>query len=349
MQAISYKDYLELFSRYHQNSLDYSKLFFALMVAVIFTVGVTFAISSNKNQQSEPVRAQVNYVETANASFIKASQSLDDLFASLQVAGVKIEKLDNLKESTPTPGFFVALSESQNTISKIREAKDNIAFQKDNLQKQTTPSIYSELNTQLLAYLNEGEELLMQLEKRHLEVKDLLIATGPNFFLPVLSDESLWQAQDIEKLQAYYTNQKQDAVRSLENFAKIPSSIELRAFKDTQLTYYQLLINVSDNVLTVLKKANVADADKSEVIEEAYQVLSGAKRDNEFIAAKLLDEKLKISSTQNYSTTINKLNNQKRLIESGFKSAKIEAPSFAADSKQNSQLFGNLDFFNKLF
>lgn len=348
MQAISYKDYLELFSRYHQKSLDYSKLFFTLTIAVFFTIAVTFAISSNKNQQSQPARAQISYFETANASFLKANQSLDDLFASLQVAGAKIQKLDALTESTPTPGFFVALSESQNTISKIREAKDNITFQQENLNKLTAPSIYSDLNNQLLGYLDDSQTLLDDLEKRHLELKELLIATGPNFFLPVLSNESLWQAQDIEKLRAYYTSQKQEAKQSLENFAKIPSSVELRTFKDTQLTYYQLLVNVSDNILTVLKKANTPDADKSVVVEEAYGILSQAKKENEYITAKLLEEKVKISSTQNYSASVNRLNNQKRLLESGFKSAQIEAPA-QVSSTQNFDLFDYLKLFKNIF
>lgn len=348
MQAISYKDYLELFSRYHQKSLNYSKLFFTLTIAVFFTIAVTFTISSNKNQESQPARAQINYFETANSSFLKANQSLGDLFASLQVAGTKIQKLDSLTESTPTPGFFVALSESQNTISKIREAKDNITFQQENLNNLTAPSIYSDLNNQLLEYLNDNQILLEDLEKRHLELKDLLIATGPNFFLPVLSNESLWQAQDIEKLQAYYTTQKQEARKSLENFAKIPSSIELRTFKDTQLTYYQLLVNVSDNILTVLKKAGAPDADKSIVIEEAYQILSQAKKENEYISAKLLQEKVKISSTQNYSTSINKLGNKKRLLESGFKNGQIET-HMPVNSKQNSNLFDNLNLLDNIF
>lgn len=343
MQVVSYKEYIAIFSRYHQKNFDFSKIVLIFVITVFFAFTISFAISTNKNKLQEPVRTQIKFFETANSSFIKANQSLEDLFSSLQVAGAKIEKIDNLKESTPSPGFFVALSETQNAIYKIRQSKDNLTFQKETLKKEAAPSIYSELNTQLFRYFDKSDSLLLGLEKKQTELKDLLIATGPNFFLPVLSDESLWQSQDIEKLQDYYIGQKKEAKTSLDNFQKIQVSDELKFFKDTQLTYYNLLINVSDNILSVLKKTNVTNEDKSIVLEEAYQVLTGAKRENEFIAGKLLEEKLKVGCCELYQEDINELNNQKRLIESGLKSAQHQTNNLSFDSTKSPYIFKNFD------
>lgn len=345
MQAVSYKDYLEVFSKYHQRNIDFSRIFFALIVAVFFTIGLSFGISDLQNKQQEPVRAQANYFETANSSFIKTQQSLDDLFSSFQIAGAKIEKIDENKESTPSPGFFVALSENQKSVSKIKQSQENLAYQKETLKKVEVPSIYSDLNTQLFEYFNEADSVLSDLEKKQIGLKDLLVATGPSFYFPVLSDEIIWQSKDAEKIKTYYENKKIEAQKSLENFEKIPTIQQLKPYKETQLTYYHLLINLSDNIVTVLKKADNKNPDNSLVVEEAYQVLAGAKRENEYIAAKLLEEKLKITSSEDYFTSVNKLNNRKTIIESGFQSAKLEETKPITD---NIQLF-NFSGIKNLF
>ncbi len=324
MQAVSYKDYLEVFSRYHQKNIAFSKIFFILVVVVFFTVVASFGISDLQNKQQEPARAQTNYFETANSSFVKAQQSLDDLFSSFQIAGAKIEKINDSKESTPSPGFFVALSETQKTISKIEQSQENLAYQTETLKKLEVPSIYSDLNTQISEYFNEADSVLMGLKKMQIGLKDLLVVTGPSFYFPVLSDETVWQSQDIEKIKAYYENKKLETQKSLENFEKIPTSKELKPYKEAQLTFYHLLFNVSDNIVIVLKKADSKNPDNSLVTEEAYQVLTGAKRENEYIAAKLLEEKIKFTSSEEYFTNVNKLNNRKKVIESGFQSAKVE-------------------------
>lgn len=324
MQAVSYKDYLEVFSKYHQKNIDFSKIFFALAVAIFFTIGASLSISNLQNKQQEPVRAQTNYFETANSSFVKTQQSLDDLFSSFQIAGAKIEKIDENKESTPSPGFFVALSENQKSISKIKQSQENLSYQKDALKNLEVPSIYSNLNTQLFEYFKEADEVLSDLEKKQIGLKDLLVATGPSFYFPILSDESVWQSQDADKIKTYYENKKIEAKKSLKNFENIPTIQQLKPYKETQLTFYHLLLNVSENIVTVLKKTDNTNPDNSLVIEEAYQVLAGAKRENEYIVAKLLEEKLKITSSEEYFTSINKLNNRKTVIESGFQSAKIE-------------------------
>lgn len=322
MSTVSYREYLDILDGYNKNSISVvgTLTSFLAVILLVFTLSLYISQSSNKN--NEPAQAQAIYFDSAQASFFKTKQSLGDLVASFQVAGEKTQKLDSSTQSSSsaTPGFFITLGDTQNLIAQIKSTKENIDIENQSLKKTSPPSVYETLNNQLLSYQQESEDFLTSVQATQEGLKDLLLASGANFFLPTLSDESVWQSQDVDKIKAYYENRKKDAQNSLTVFSKISPRNELKDYKNLQLSYFQLVTNVSDNVLKILNKPPAADVspDTPTNIEEAYQLLTTAKRDNEIIAQKLFDEKLKLTSTSEIKDKVASLNNRAKIIESAL-------------------------------
>lgn len=324
MHVVSYRDYLEYIERYGKSNISIAKVSAILVVSLFLTFLLATTYSSFQNKKIEPQAAQVKYFDTASDTFYKSSQVLDDLASSFQVAGVKTEKIDSLKESSAsasTPGFFITLGDIQKSIAQVKTAKESIASGRDQLKKTDVPDVYKTLNNQLVDYLNQSEAYLANNEKTQEQLKDLVLASGPNFYLPILSDEQMWQEQDMDKIKSYYENKRKESSTSAELFKKIEVEPELKSYKDIQLSFFQLVINVSDNVLAVLNR-NVledrANTDEPSITEEAYQVLTGAKRENEIIAGNLLAERQKLSTSSVHQDALFSLKNRERIIESGL-------------------------------
>lgn len=323
MYVVSYRDYLEYVEKYGKSNISIAKILVVLFLALSLTFSLTTAYSSYQNKRIEPQAAQVKYFQTASDTFYKSSQTLDDLESSFQVAGVKTEKIDSLKESSAsatTPGFFITLGDIQKSITQIKTAKESVTYSRDQLKKLDVPSVYNTLNNQLLDYLGQSEAFLADNEKTQEQLKDLVLASGPNFYLPVLSDEEMWKSQDIDKIKSYYENKKKDSQSAMDLFNKIEVEPQLKDYKSTQNSFFQLVINVSDNITNVLNRKVVQtnNPDATPIQEEAYQVLVGAKRENEIIASQLLGERQKLTSSGTYQDALASLKNRERIIQSGL-------------------------------
>ncbi len=349
MSTISYREYLELVERYHQSSATVVKslLSLGLVVVVVFTLSVFLSV--NSNQKIQPSLDAANYFDNAKTSFFKTRQSMGDLVSSFQVAGEKTVQVDKLNQSTSsaTPGFFITLGDTQNLISQVKSTKENITFERDTLKQLSPPEVYLTLNSQLIEYHNQTEQFLNDVQKTQEEVKDLLLAAGPNFYLPAMSDEGVWQSQNADKIKAYYENKKKNAQDAQNSFKSIKTSDKLVDYKAAQLSYFQLVINVSDNILTTLNKPVPADvnSDQPTNIEEAYQALTGAQKENELIAQKLSDEKLKLTSTQEIRDKVSLLNQRAKIIESALADGnKIQEVN--TTQAQNSTLFKRINLSN---
>ncbi len=350
MYVTSYRDYLEYIEKHGKSNISIAKISVVLILALFLTLSLATTYSSYQNKKIEPQTAQVKYFNTANDAFYKSSQALDDLESSFQVAGVKTEKIDSLKESSQsatTPGFFITLGDIQKSIAQIKTTKDSIIYERDQLKKTSAPDIYNTLNNQMIDYLNQSEAFLMENEKTQEQLKDLVLASGPNFYLPILSDEQMWQGQDVDKIKSYYENKKKDAQGAAKLFKKIEVKPELNDYKNTQLSFFQLVVNVSDNILNVLNRKVTPETnnpDSASVQEEAYQVLVGAKRDNEIIAQQLLNERQKLTSTEVYKNALASLRNRERIIESGLSQGNKVQINSTSDTQTKNIFISFLNF-----
>lgn len=349
MPAIAYREHLDLFTRYHRSSVSYTKVALSLMAALVLTFSLSFFLSTSQNKKVEPVNEQIAYFKSADSSYFKAKQSLEEVSANLKVAGVKTQKIDSLKEASPSaqvPGYFITLGDIQKMTQQIQSAKENIKSQREAIEKLSVPSIYETLDNQIRGYLTESEDLLVKMETTQVGLKDLVLASSPAFFLPTLSDEATWNTQDREKIKEFYLKKKADAQLANDAFTKIQTTPELKNYKDLQLSYFQLVINVCDNVVKVIERP-IEDSFESQtqLIEESYQVLVGAQRENEMIAQKLLEERIKLTSSQQYFDLFSALNNRERLIESGLVQGSIEQKLNSQEfEKTNKSIIEKLDF-----
>src|SRR3989304_4903513 len=76
--------------------------------------------------------------------------------------------------SNSAAGFYVLLDNVDRTIASIESAQKNIVFQKEQLTKIPTPSVFNELRNQLLTYYDESLNLFDNLLKKHRFAKDFL-------------------------------------------------------------------------------------------------------------------------------------------------------------------------------
>ncbi len=350
MSTVSYRDYLEIFEKYHKDSISVVKSLASLALVIIFVFALSVLISTKSNQKVEPVNQQAAYFDSVNSSFYKTKQSLDSLVGSFQVAGTRTQNVSS-QESSPSaniPGFFITLGDTQNLIAQIKAAKDNIQTEENSVKSLETPDIYKQLSQELVEYQNQSQIFLTKAQDTQEQLKDLIIAAGPNFYLPTLSDESVWQTQDVDKIKAYYEGKKKDAQKALDNFAKLSVAPALQNYHKAQLSYFQLVTNVSDNILKVLNKPpdTNASVDQPTSVEQAYHLLTGANQDNQIIAQNLLDERLKLMSTSEIENQISTLNGKSSILESAF-SRGNKAVASAVQTQQDQQLTNNLADFLK--
>ena len=355
MSAISYRDYLEIFEKYHKDSISIVKSLAALSVIITLVFAISVFITTKSNKQVEPINQQAAYFNSANSSFYKTKQSLDSLVSSFQVAGTKTQNVDSSQSSpsASTPGFFITLGDTQNLIAQIKSTKENIQTEEDLVKKLETPDIYKQLSQELVAYQDQAQIFLNHAQDTQEQLKDLILAAGPNFYQPSLSDESVWKTQESDKIKIYYESKKMDAKKALGNFSKLSVTPALQSYFSAQLSYFQLVINVSDNILKTLNKptdTNVSP-DTLSNIEESYQLLSSAQKDNEIIAQKLLDERLKLMSTAEIENQISSLNDKSAIIDSAFSDGnKIVSAQLKNQENRQFQfpIFKNIEnkFFN---
>lgn len=335
MPAITYREHLDLFNKYKVTNIPIGKILMSLAFTLVLSLSASMVLSSARNTKIEPANEQSTYFQSASTSYYKSKQSLDDLRSALQVAGIKTEKVDTLREASATSrvsGFFTTIGDIQKLIDQIKLTKENIQAEKNSLESLEVPGIYNTLDAQILAYNDQSVAFLTEMENSQLALKDLITAATPAFYLPTLSDDEIWQKGDIAEIKAYYEKRKEEATKVSESFSKFETTEELKTYKDLQMSHFLLVINLSDNVISVLNRPVEQDDEQRAILkEEAYQILVGAQRENQDLAEQLATLRIKLTSLNNYSSHLASLTNRERIIESGIADGAVTPPSLIAN------------------
>lgn len=294
----SYKYYLRLLEKRPKLSI-FQKTLFLLFGLVMIIGGSSSTLFYWQYQKGTPIRQENAYLEKIGSGFVSAEQSVNDLLNGFQVAGVKVQLIDQLKEASDSAaGFYVLLDDVDRTIASIESAQRNIAFQKEQLTKIPTPAVFNELRSQLLTYYDESLNLFDNLLKKHRFAKDFLIASGPNFYLSTLSNESLWQTGKNDEIIAYYENIKKETDETLNKIFHLSPPEDFQEQFKTQVAYLELLVKTANNVLDLLSQSDDPNTENATQLEKAYQVVVGARRENEQLSEKLLNARFDLVSTK---------------------------------------------------
>ena len=292
-----YKQYLDFLNKSPKHSTLQKS---AVIIFLIFFI--TFGAASSffywQYQKTKSVLIENQYLEKSTAGFLSASQSLDDVFGSFQVLGTKTKIIDELKEASNSPSaFYVPVEDATKTIANIDNVKKHILFQKNQSLNQLVPPKFNELQQGFIGFYDESTKLLDSLYNQQKFTKELLVSLGPNFYLPVLTNDSLWKEGKSREIIDYYQKIKEEANQTLTNLAGLNVPGEFENHYQRQISYLELLVETSTKIIEILSEDNVQSRDITQ-IEKAYQVLVGAKRQNETIAEQLLEERLNLLSKE---------------------------------------------------
>lgn len=289
----SYRHYLESLERNARLPVI-SKILviFAILIAII--IGISSSLIYFENKKEAPIRQQARYLENVNSTLVANQQSLDEILSSFKVAGAKVQLVDTLKESSAaSSGFFVSLDDLEKSLSKIELVIGNLENQKLKYQADTAPLKFNTINEHVIAYIEESQKTLDEIYNEQSYIKDVLYASGPSFYLPVLTDETLWHEGNKDAITNYYKDTKSQADITLNSLSKLTTPEVFKSYYETQVAYLTLLINTSDKIINILSQKDDPNKDTATQVEKAYQILTFAKRDNEKLAEKLLSEKAK--------------------------------------------------------
>ncbi len=294
----SYKYYLSQLQKSSKTS-PVTKLIILISAAVFIVIGIASSTLYYFYQKEAPVRAQQRYLQTASGGFNSIETSLNEILSSLKVAGSKAQIIDITKESSPSAsGYFVSLDDVQKMLSNLERVQSELNYQRDVLDEQNTPQKYANLNTDLLNFYDQIAALLNNLAGDQRFLKDILLSVGPDFYLPVLTDQNLWNKADKLEIISYYEKNKILTNSSLASLAEISPPAKFKSFYDAQIDYFELVVKVSDNIIATLKQSDTQDKEAATQIEAAYQMLIGAQRENQKLLDSLTSEKLKVFDTK---------------------------------------------------
>src|SRR4030042_436395 len=99
--------------------------------------------------------------------------------------------------------FFVSLDDIGKNVSKIQLTKENIQFQKNMLNEKSVPEKFQELNNELINFYDQSDKLLETISSDLGFAKQLLLVLGPDFYLPTLTNQTLWSLQKEEEIANY--------------------------------------------------------------------------------------------------------------------------------------------------
>lgn len=290
------------------------------------------------------MRAESDYLKTAAVGFSSSSQSINDLLGGFQVAGVKVEAVDKLKEASSealNSGYFVALDDLEKTRAAIDASRTNILFNKEELSKLDPPPQFHDLNMSLLNFYDEAAAILSAMDKEHKFAKDFLIAVGPNFYIPTLSIESIWQEGKNQEIIEYYKKIKEDAQKALSALYLLSAPDNSQEYFKTQIAYFELLVKTADSIAAILSEAPDTNLENATQIEKAYQFLGSARRENEVISQKLLSQRLKLFSKDENLEKLRSVTVRQKAIEVKFDLIYANQPQY-----NQTQLLDYLSNFN---
>lgn len=315
MFARSYKYYLGILEKNKKTS-PIQKLIIVLACAVFIVVGTSSALLYYFYQKERPIRLENQYLENTSGGFNSAGESFREVLSLLQVAGAKAQIIDDSKESSPSAlGYFVSLDDVQKIISSLEKVEANTSFQKKLLEDQNPPQKYTKLHDDLKGFYQEVSVLTRNLTLDQRFLKDMLVATGPDFYLPVLTTQNLWKDANKDEIIKYYENIKSLANTTLAKLSKISTPEKFKPYYEAQIAYLSVAVQVSDNVISTLNQDDGQDKNAASQLEKAYQLLVGAQRENEKNAQKLTEQKLKIFSLKKNLEEASSVNLKKDAIK----------------------------------
>ncbi len=292
MPALSYKEYLDILKGPPKKKRVYKTALATFFVASLLLIGALSATIFYYKKNIEPQIIASNYLESASTGFISSKQSLNDVLETFQVAGAKVATVDNLQNSPKhQEAYFIDLADKQKLLSKISLAKQNVQFQKQQLQKARVLPELQNITNDLVSYYNQSEVAFNQTEKDHEFFKSVLIALGPDFYLPVLTNDSVWTDGDINKIKNYYADKKLKAQDALANLTKLSPEADFRGYYNAELAYLELFVKVSTDITNTLNSKLEIKPDSATDVERAYQQLINAQKENIAISGNLLAEK----------------------------------------------------------
>lgn len=295
MPALSYREYLDILKGPPRKKRVYKTVLVTLFITAFLTVGTLSALVVFYKRNVEPQVVASSFIQAASAGFISSKQSLNDVLETFQVAGTKVAVIDNLQNSAnPETGYFVDLADKQKLLSKIDLAKRNVEFQKQQLQKAYIPPELKSITADLINYYDQSEISLSQAEKDHQFFKNMLLALGPDLYLPVLSNDSVWKEGDKAKITNYYEDKKIKIQVALTNLAKFYPEDDFKDYYNDELAYLGLYVKASTDITNTLNSNPEVGPDSATVVERAYQQLINAQKENSTIPDKLLSEKRRL-------------------------------------------------------
>jgi len=298
MLVCSYKAYLRHLEKNPKKSV-LQKIILTFCAVLLVITGIISALFFYQYNLEAPIRAENQYVETAESGFIATKQSINEMLDAFNVAGAKIKIFDNLKEgSAAASGFSTSLDDVNRNISNIETVRGNVIIQKNQLGKFKTPQKFEKINQELLSFYSETTSAIDKLYNQHKFARDLLMSLGPNLYLPVLSENTLWQDGKNEEITAYYQSLKSDANEALARLSRLDPPDEFTSHVKAQTAYLELLVKTADAITNILSQKDDQNGENPTQVEKAYQVLSEANKENAALPEKLLSQKLKLFSVK---------------------------------------------------
>src|SRR4030042_5045862 len=198
-----YKNYLRLLQKKPKFTI-LGKIFLAVLAVIFILAGSLSAVFYYQYKKDLPVKAENLYLEKANKGLISVNLATEELLGSFKIAGAKVQLIDKTKESSPSAlGYFVSLDDIGKNVSKIQLTKENIQFQKNMLNEKSVPEKFQELNNELINFYDQSDKLLETISSDLGFAKQLLLVLGPDFYLPTLTNQTLWSLQKEEEIANY--------------------------------------------------------------------------------------------------------------------------------------------------
>lgn len=294
MQVFSYKHHLSVLKQKAKPKFIHKTLL-VVLTAALLGFGFLTSLVYYEFKIDEPLRAENHYLQNTIGAFSQIRQSIGETLQSFQVAGAKIKIIDNLKESTPqAAGYYALLDDIDRTIAKVDALEKNTRYQNSQARRQTVPEKFSQITRDLTGFYQTSLPILENSRKEQQFAKNILTASGASFYLPVLSDETMWAGQDSKQIKAYYENKKVEANTALTSLAKLTVPDDFKLYYDSQIAYLTLFVETGSKIIETLEKQDDQEGENATQIEKAYQILNTAKAKNQQISQNLLTQRLKV-------------------------------------------------------
>ncbi|MDP2632632.1 MAG: hypothetical protein Q8P25_02830 [Candidatus Curtissbacteria bacterium] len=332
MQVHSYRHYLDSLDNKTDTGL-LGKILLIVGIVILVVVGVTSSLLYYESKKETPIRRQAAYIQNTNNTLISINQSVDEILTSFQVAGAKIQIVDDLKESSAAAsGFFTSLDDLERSLSKLELMNKNLENTKLSFMDIDPPQDLENTKDGVITFIVDTQLNLEDIYTEQNFVKDVLYASGPSFYLPILTDETIWKQNNKDAIINYYSNVKLQADETLKSLSKLTPPEVYKSYFDTQTAYLILFVNVSDKIINILAQKDSLNPDEATQIEKAYQQLIHAKGDNEKISETLLLEKKKIFDLARNQQKFARIKAQQNLLLSDLEQKYVALPPLKIDN-----------------